>query len=435
MDPLSPSNANNSSFGENFSNYVKSAKGRRVAKLAVSTLAIAGGVTAAVVFFAVPSVALSPVLAITAMVVGAIGLRHLINTLLFAYRTYQAKKNTVIDTTPSAPSINVATLPPLKLGAQALAKKAVKYPDVTAMSHSQLNKVLKAYSEFDGSNSNQATTTVRTLLEQAYNEGRLQGTTEEPFYKQRDEIQKMTYFIFENLIVQGAKPTEKQTGLALILGTAFQSCPAERYRSLIQASGEILGSQGEIPDQLHAEWNNRKMSLLNKMILQRHPACNNSGQAMSAQFPHLKSAYVVQFGQELGLNQAEINVAEGDTKKPYNVSDAGFVQDFRNQLQRQLNEFLAFIVQDTNRVLNPNNKQQQKPLLDRVEFMSWLTKKREILPSLFCLYSEDKDYNYPGKAGTCSWKATEEQESYMQPMMTLEEGTVLLQYFEVEIAG
>ena len=433
MNPLSSNNLSNPSISQNFFNFVKSAKGKRIVKLALATLAVANGVTAAVIFFAVPSVTLSPALAITAMVAGVIGLRHLINTIKFAYQAYQTKKNTVIDTTPSFPSINVKNLPAMEFGEQAFAKKVVKYPNITPMSDYELNNVLNVYSEFKGYNDNQGTTAVKTLLEQAYKIGQLQGTYEEAFFKQRDEIRMTTQFVFDSLIVKGSTPTEKQLTLATKLGAAFKSCPAERYRSLIEASGELLGSQGEIPDQLHAEWNNIKMSLLNKIIFQRHPKCNDRLVSASDQLPHLKSAYIAQFGKLIGMNQAHITVAEGDTKKRF-ITDDNFVQDFKNQLREQLNEFLAFIVQDTNRVLNANNKQQQKPLLDRAEFMNWLLKKGEIFSAGFCLYEEGKDYSYPGKSGICHWTATEEQENFMQPMMTLEEGRTLLQYYEIEIA-
>lgn len=424
----------------------KSIKSRRVTLLAVSAVAMAVGVTAAVVFFAVPSVALSPVIAALAMVVGAIGFGILVSAAVVNYKRHKAQQSVPPKPTPfpnpnpivppkpnpsgssttQTTASNTATLNAQMEAKQLLANhtfgaKAFKVPAGSSMPRANPHAgewvaftaryptLLSAMNEKAGHQ------TVQNLMQQAYYSGAIYAAADARYKGYTQTIMQWMGVIVSELVKGSPKaPTAQQTGIVRELADAFQSCQDEQVRTIEKVANKLNGG-GAITSELQMLWHEYKMLKLDQFIGSRHPNCNKAT-SPSQQFPHIKSAYLVLFGQQFGLLGTD--KAHLDTHKP-TISD--YNGSIANQFRKQLNllEFAKEVALDINNV-NADDVRLSKP-----DLIKWLTDTYPV----GSVEGEEGQFGFhgDGKNYTDLVSLTDDHEYGMTPCISLKEVFYLLQ--------
>jgi hypothetical protein len=408
----------------------KSTKCKRIVILATAAIAAAVGITAAVIFFGVPAVGLSPALAITAMVAGGIGLVILGIATAVAYKNKKrTKTNTLINTNIleefQKAEFEKTTKPAerIKFGSKAfVAPKEILRPPANP-TMAEWNKVKAHFSkEFDTYNS-KAGKTVGQLMEQVYFHGTFYASADQRYNHQIDVSRQAMGVIIRTLAEDDPKTASRRRSLAKEMADAFLSCQDDQIRIILRVSNMIIGG-GLINNEIISWWHDYKMLKLSQLISKKHPGCENA-KTSKEQFAHIQSAYLILLGEKFGLLGAK--EAKYDTHKP-TLSDwsGSIAKEFQDSLN--LIEFAKEVAMDIN---NPGEEVR----LEKDSLRSWLmttfplvVKEGKDYEEQFGFYSDNRDY-------TDLATITDAHTYQMTPCITLNEVMFMLQMPGLEIVS
>ncbi len=314
------------------------------------------------------------------------------------------------------------TLPGIKTSLTILGPLAFKVrkdndiPTFKKLTEYEFANVLKRYPhKFKGNHPHNKTKTVHSLVYQAYFEGTFHAAANPVYGNYQWEIKLMMGLIINELGKSYKTVTEKQKSIADRLDIAFNSCQAEQFRTIQSITLELL-SRGDLAEAVSALWQDYKMIKLDEIIGERHPNSTDPKQKdFKKQFPHIKSAYIENLGEQFGLNG--VDAARLDIHRPQDLS---YPQSLRNDFKSRLNldEFARQIALDI------NNHNQETSTLDKTLVFKWINAGGT--PG-FGFYRNDKVY-------TDMAKPTEAQEDLYAPYMTVDEAMALLAHPKVGIA-
>ncbi len=318
------------------------------------------------------------------------------------------------------PPVNTAITPPVintsKFGAGAfIAPNEGGFPQITPLSNYNFNELLNRYKDFNGYHPNNSHKSIKDLLEMAYFQGEFYAAVQQVYGQYKDEIQKMMRLIIREL-ANDKVPQAKRNKIAERLGEAFRSCQAVQFRTVQEIAGELV-NLSDLPGTIRLWWQERKMEILNQIIIERHPHCNDQFQDIAQQFTHLQSGYITKFGDKLGLTGvAQANL---DPHKSYNVAHS-IEADFKGRLN--LDVFAREIALDI------NNPKEDCSRLDKTLVYKWIASGDA--PKLpegqgeFGYYAKTKKY-------ADMVKPTEDQGDGYQPFMTVEEAMQILHHLNI----
>ena len=403
----------------------KSNRCKRIALLAIATFAVLAGITAAVIFFTVSSVALSPALAITAMVVGGLGLFILGFVAIAAYKS-RGKKEAIdfeaLQKTRLEKKNNNVEL--LSFGSKAFIAPTTNLCNNLTPTTQEWNKVKARFSrEFSVLNKQAGNKSVGDLVSTVYFQGTFYASMDQRYNHLAKDAKQAMGIIIEYLANDNSGTASHRQTIAQEIAEAFLSCQDEQIRVVLRVANTLSG-KGLISEEIVTWWNDFKMLKLKELIYKRHRDCGRvdpivqNQTDIQKQFVHIESAYLALLGDAFGLPGAV--EAKLDKHKPSIQGSTGSItQEYRESLN--LEEFAKAVAMD----INNTGKEVR---LEKNALMKWLmtTFPRQSHQEQFGFYLESRDY-------TDLATITEDHEYHATPCITLNEVIDMLKIKGIEI--